>query len=31
MLTTKYYELEMIRLEIENLSKQYPIKPTINM
>jgi hypothetical protein len=31
MLTQKYYESDLIRPEIENQSKQYPIDHKINM
>jgi len=31
MLTQKHYESNLIRPKIENLSKQYPIDPKINM
>jgi hypothetical protein len=31
ILTQKRYESDLIRAEIENQSKQYPIDPKINM
>ena len=31
MLSQKHYESNLIRSKIQNLSKQYPIDPKINM